>query len=140
MIAVLHPRHKLSYFKNAGWEDEWIDAAERITRTEFERSYAHRERADGEEASTESNPDEEVHCNTLYTVIKFTIFTLHSTRLLHQISSTTFQHSPSPNTPNYVTSFDNTLTLIRNSWMMLLLGGLRNGQCTCVFHAWLWII
>ena len=25
---VLHPRHK--YFKTAGWEDEWVDAAEAI--------------------------------------------------------------------------------------------------------------
>ncbi|KAG1853540.1 hypothetical protein C8R48DRAFT_558143, partial [Suillus tomentosus] len=27
IAMVLHPRHKLSYFKNAGWEDEWVDTA-----------------------------------------------------------------------------------------------------------------
>jgi len=37
---VLHPRHKLTYFKAAGWEDEWINAAEQIIRDEFEWKYA----------------------------------------------------------------------------------------------------
>jgi hypothetical protein len=36
---VLHPRHKLKYFKTVGWEDEWIDAAEQIVRDEFEQKY-----------------------------------------------------------------------------------------------------
>jgi hypothetical protein len=35
----LHPRHKLDYFKKAGWEEEWIIAAKKIVREEFERSY-----------------------------------------------------------------------------------------------------
>lgn len=38
--VVLHPRHKLAYFKKAGWDAEWIDAAELIVREEYERSYA----------------------------------------------------------------------------------------------------
>ncbi|KAG1895975.1 uncharacterized protein F5891DRAFT_959346 [Suillus fuscotomentosus] len=41
IAMVLHPRHKLSYFKNAGWEDEWVDTAEALVRDEFERSYEH---------------------------------------------------------------------------------------------------
>ena len=43
---MLHPRHKLEYFKNAGWEDEWINTAERIVRNEYERSYARPEEDD----------------------------------------------------------------------------------------------
>ena len=39
-ITVLHPRHKLQYFKNAGWEDEWVEAARNIVRDEFDRTYA----------------------------------------------------------------------------------------------------
>ena len=39
-LLVLHPRHKLDYFKKAGWKDEWITAARQIVRDEFERSYA----------------------------------------------------------------------------------------------------
>ena len=30
IAMVLHPMHKLTYFKNAGWEAEWIDTAEEI--------------------------------------------------------------------------------------------------------------
>jgi len=41
--VVLHPQHKLEYFKNAGWEQEWIDEAEKIVRAEFERSYKYAE-------------------------------------------------------------------------------------------------
>jgi hypothetical protein len=36
---VLHPRHKLSYFRQAGWPTEWIRTAEDIVHTEFKRSY-----------------------------------------------------------------------------------------------------
>jgi hypothetical protein len=39
-IAVLHPRHKLQYFKTAGWEDEWVETARNIVRDEFDRTYA----------------------------------------------------------------------------------------------------
>ncbi|KAF8157780.1 hypothetical protein BJ912DRAFT_866724 [Pholiota molesta] len=39
IAMVLHPRHKLSYFKRAKWDEEWITAAEDIVRAEFERSY-----------------------------------------------------------------------------------------------------
>ncbi|KAG2133403.1 hypothetical protein BD769DRAFT_1303641, partial [Suillus cothurnatus] len=27
IAMVLHPQHKLSYFKNAGWTEEWINTA-----------------------------------------------------------------------------------------------------------------
>jgi hypothetical protein len=30
----------LQYFKAAGWEEEWIEAAEEIVRDEFDRTYA----------------------------------------------------------------------------------------------------
>jgi len=39
LYTVLHPRHKLSYFKAAHWEDNWIQTAESLVRDEFERSY-----------------------------------------------------------------------------------------------------
>ena len=40
VIVVLHPRHKLKYFEQAGWEPEWIAAAKDIIRAEFNHSYA----------------------------------------------------------------------------------------------------
>ncbi|KAG1831814.1 hypothetical protein EV424DRAFT_1268979, partial [Suillus variegatus] len=39
IAMVLHPRHKLSYFKTARWQEEWIETAEVLVRTEFNRSY-----------------------------------------------------------------------------------------------------
>jgi len=39
-MLVLHPHHKLKYFKKAGWEPDWITAVEEIVCAEFERSYA----------------------------------------------------------------------------------------------------
>jgi hypothetical protein len=38
-FLVLHPRHKLHYFKNEGWQDNWIERAEEIIRTQFDLSY-----------------------------------------------------------------------------------------------------
>lgn len=39
-LTVLHPRHKLQYFRDANWDDEWIATATGIIRDEFERAYA----------------------------------------------------------------------------------------------------
>lgn len=39
-LLVLHPRHKLEYFKSAGWEDAWIKSAREIVRDKYDRSYA----------------------------------------------------------------------------------------------------
>jgi hypothetical protein len=41
IFSVLHPRHKLSYFKIAKWEDDWIKAARQLVRAEFDLSYRH---------------------------------------------------------------------------------------------------
>ncbi|KII87298.1 hypothetical protein PLICRDRAFT_177063 [Plicaturopsis crispa FD-325 SS-3] len=45
IAMVLHPRHKLDYFKNANWEDSWIQAAKGIVEDEYEQSYADRKTA-----------------------------------------------------------------------------------------------
>ena len=45
---VLHPRHKLKYFKDASWEQDWIDTAKDIVQAEFNRSYAKSELSDDE--------------------------------------------------------------------------------------------
>ena len=37
---VLHPQHKLKYFKHAGWESEWIDTAEALVHEKFAQSYS----------------------------------------------------------------------------------------------------
>jgi len=54
---VLHPRHKLTYFKNQDWPQDWINTALEIVREEFNRRY----RADVElvekEADTEASEE-----------------------------------------------------------------------------------
>jgi len=39
IAMVLHPRHKLLYFEDAGWEDDWIATAEKLVRDRFESAY-----------------------------------------------------------------------------------------------------
>jgi hypothetical protein len=41
VVSVLHPRHKLEYFKKHNWEDMWVNAASEIVHKEFNRTYAH---------------------------------------------------------------------------------------------------
>ncbi|KAG2094203.1 uncharacterized protein F5147DRAFT_585092, partial [Suillus discolor] len=39
IAMVLHPRHKLAYFKSTGWEEDWVTTAETLVREEFEHAY-----------------------------------------------------------------------------------------------------
>ena len=39
LFLVLHPRHKLTYFENADWPDDWIKKAKEIVHAQFEFSY-----------------------------------------------------------------------------------------------------
>ncbi|KIL54438.1 hypothetical protein M378DRAFT_92556 [Amanita muscaria Koide BX008] len=39
IAMVLHPRHKLAYFRRADWPDDWIKTAETIVRTVYELNY-----------------------------------------------------------------------------------------------------
>ncbi|KAG2035083.1 hypothetical protein BDR03DRAFT_868867, partial [Suillus americanus] len=36
ILMVLHPQHRLAYFKAAHWEDSWIKTAEQLMHEEFE--------------------------------------------------------------------------------------------------------
>lgn len=78
-LLMLHPQHKLVYFKTAGWEDEWISAAEHIVRNKFERSYAdhgHTTNDLDNEGSGDKSLDEKVyyhyiflHCQIIYLLL-----------------------------------------------------------------------
>lgn len=59
-ILVLHPRHKLAYFRSAGWPQEWIHTAEKLVRSEFKQSYGSRHAVDIEsnEPAVADNVDE----------------------------------------------------------------------------------
>ena len=68
-ITVLHPRHKLDYFKRAAWPEEWIIVAKTIVRDEYELTY---KVADGE---IEAEEIEEV-CDTLMFLFHFRRLTI----------------------------------------------------------------
>ncbi|KAF9031413.1 hypothetical protein BDZ89DRAFT_948864 [Hymenopellis radicata] len=36
---ILHPEHKLDYFKNTGWSDDWIDNAREMMRVAYRERY-----------------------------------------------------------------------------------------------------
>lgn len=70
-LLVLHPRHKLEYFKKHNWEATWIDTARQIVRDEFDRSYATMD-ANTNEDSMQVDTDEGVS----YTIYCFQLRTL----------------------------------------------------------------
>ena len=61
-FSVLHPRHKLQYFKKAGWEDAWIKTAWSIVRNEFNQTYAFMD------VDSEENPANEVRKTIVFVV------------------------------------------------------------------------
>lgn len=67
-IKVLHPRNKLNYFKNAGWEADWIKTASDLVRDEFDLSYADIAiDSDGEESRDRLHePDTQKVCQFVY--------------------------------------------------------------------------
>jgi len=40
-FSVLHPCHKLNYFKNVRWENDWIKAARQLVQDKFNLLYNH---------------------------------------------------------------------------------------------------
>jgi hypothetical protein len=52
VLSVLHPRHKLEYFRNSGWDHTWVDTARDLVRNKFNSKYASREVSDGGNGST----------------------------------------------------------------------------------------
>lgn len=57
---MLHPQHKLDYFRRARWLPEWIETAETLVRDEFNNSYKNRaqggEDEDDENTSSSGEP------------------------------------------------------------------------------------
>lgn len=58
-LLVLHPRHKLEYFRNAGWEDAWVVEAERLFREEYTKNYAPLESNQSEGEGDRSSDEED---------------------------------------------------------------------------------
>ena len=82
VATVLHPQHKLLYFKATKWEDDWIDAAERIVCAEFECSYTNCRLYSGNEESTaEDDASTNAVClSHHHCCLLLMVLALHSTR------------------------------------------------------------
>lgn len=68
ICIVLHPRHKLEYFKGTGWKPRWIEIAEDLVHHKFERSYSSIpvvSDAEGEEMDVEDVTNTQVRFNRL---------------------------------------------------------------------------
>ncbi|KAH0836897.1 hypothetical protein J3R83DRAFT_8708 [Lanmaoa asiatica] len=48
IAIVLHPHHKLEYFKSVDWDDEWVQTAEKLVHDHFDHSYAAEEEPDSD--------------------------------------------------------------------------------------------
>jgi hypothetical protein len=89
--VVLHPRHKLQYFKNAGWLKGWIDTARGIVETQYKHAYASRD-------VEEDDMSDQIMCSffTIFFLVLFFFirrrFQLQAIHLTTSPSSQRFQY------------------------------------------------
>lgn len=62
IAPVLHPRHKLAYFKNSGQSDVFVQTARHVVRNEYERSYKKRNGTTSEGITSGDESNEEQVC------------------------------------------------------------------------------
>jgi len=137
LVLVLHPRHKLSYFKKAKWEDDWIKAAGQLVRDEFDLSYRQ-----------PSNSQESALGNEVRVVFfsfdwSNVFYTRNRPRSVHQkaiTSLTTWPRSPHPSRQTFVMSWNATLALTPSMLLTLFVGGMTVAQIIRISQGWQWII
>ena len=121
-VLVLHPRHKLHYFKTAGWEDEWINTARNIVREEFDRTYAFMD-FDGEVVSKN-----EVRECLKFFIVYLLLLNVTVTSPRHRpIYSTICQHYQLQFHQNSATNLIGTSVPIPNKSQMSASGGMKGG-------------
>ena len=55
LLAVLHPRHKLTYFETAKWQDGWIKTAEELVQHEYSDWLSRHSRKGGAESDSKDS-------------------------------------------------------------------------------------
>ena len=91
--VVLHPRHKLQYFKNAGWLKGWIDTARGIVETQYKHAYASRD------VEEDDMSDQIVRSFfTIFSLLHYCSFLFHQETV--PTSSNTFDHLPALSAPH----------------------------------------
>jgi len=132
VYQVLHPRHKLEYFKRAGWDDEWIATTREIVQTEYDRSYAFMEVDEPDDLQPEP-----VCASQAVAFVLVTDRGISSQKTCPTISSTTFLSSHVPKHPlPWVTNSIAICPLLWSLSMMPCFGGMKSASSFQGFHAW----
>ncbi|KAI0371578.1 hypothetical protein BV20DRAFT_941875 [Pilatotrama ljubarskyi] len=56
IAMILHPGHKLEYFRDQNWSEEWIETAKDIIKDEYNRKYANRKPASPTSSTSDKAP------------------------------------------------------------------------------------
>jgi hypothetical protein len=130
-ILVLHPHHKLEYFKSAGWEDDWIATARNIVCLEYECSYVSCSVPQPNKITEESEENVsrtiKVHLLSLVWFWPSLMYVWYC-RMMISIFSTVCLLSRSPQSPPLVMNSMLTLQQVLRMLMMPLCGGNASSQ------------
>src|SRR5271168_747090 len=137
VILVLHPRHKLKYFEMAGWEEEWIQTARQIVRSEFDRTYAF---MDIKVDTGADDAEDKVRVHILIYLLKFLIHILRSRHL--KIYLTIFRRCRLLPPRNCTTNLTSISAWILNMLVarMCFHGGMNSAVHIPASTVWHWII
>ena len=141
-IQVLHPRHKLNYFKNAGWCDGWIRTARKIVHDEYDQSYKGRNgNSTRVELSNEETNKEQVRRTILLPLFNSNFFTYRTKELKRRETYLTpYPHLLSRSHQSSSTSLIAISVQTQNMYQTRSLGGASDVRCIQCSLAWRWTI
>ena len=135
---VLHPWHKLSYFKTAGWEQDWINTAEDLLQNKYEWinkvPMADKDGNDSGKVPEVLQPSD-VRCTSCW--VKYHWHFLRNRQWAHSPTVlTSFLHSWHPARMNYEMNSNITWALTLKWLMMFWCGGMSIEQHILVSCGW----
>ena len=135
IYLVLHPRHKLEYFKKHNWEESWIQTAHEIVREEFDRSYAAMDVGVDEGSMQVDSNNDTVRFFLLLLNFRREFMTARQTPRNRRISLMISRTSHSHHRSNVM----NLTAICLPMWKMLRMasfGGTRGAHSSLVYHVW----
>ena len=129
--TVLHPQHKLKYFRDANWDDAWVATATAIVRDEFVRAYADRSVDDVVVVSAKSVCISPISLSPLKLTDIFSLLNPPS-----GISSIICHRSLPLSRPGSRMSLNNTLSVLLRMLRIPLHGGPRTVRFIPVYLKW----
>jgi len=141
-FPVLHPRHKLSYFKVAGWDQDWINTARDLVREQFALRYA--SRAVAQDTPQVPGGIETVEIQSMvcdeFTHACCGVLKALNRRNLQKTYSTISRPWPPFTTPLFLMNLHCTSTRSPKTSRTPFSGGMRSAKPTHDFIEWHWII